>query len=59
MSRAASDKWPSQDQFEADAALVVAAAVMGVKATFEAPDEEYAERVYARAEHIMRRLESM
>lgn len=49
--------WPSADQFEADAATVAAAAVMGVEGvSFVAPDEEYAERVYGRAERILRRL---
>lgn len=52
------DQWPSREQFESDAALVVTAAVLGIDATFEAPDDEYAERVYARAERILRKLEA-
>lgn len=59
MPASSTTEWPSREQFESDAALVVVAAVMGFDATFIAPDAEYAERVYARAERIVRKLETI
>ena len=49
-------RWPDKETFDADVAEVMVCAVTGRPGVLQAPDEEYAERVFAAAERKMRRL---
>lgn len=55
MSSSDADEATLEERIEADAAFVASAVLAGLAdPTFEAPDAEYAERVWNRAEQMVR-----